>query len=70
MNDNASESPTIKDADGNVVTLSNIEGGVWSEDGQRISNGQQYDLYHNASASHEGSLADILMQHNLHLQLA
>ncbi|MBD8159046.1 BapA prefix-like domain-containing protein [Pantoea agglomerans] len=70
MNDNASEAPTIKDADGNVVTLSNIEGGVWSEDGQRISNGQQYDLYHNASASHEGSLADILMQHNLHLQLA
>lgn len=70
MNDNASEAPTIKDADGNVVTLSNIEGGVWSEDGQRISNGQQYDLYHNASASPEGSLADILMQHNLHLQLA
>ena len=70
MNDNASEAPTIKDADGNVVTLSNIEGGVWSEDGPRISNGQQYDLYHNASASHEGSLADILMQHNLHLQLA
>ena len=70
MNDNASEAPTIKDADGNVVTLSNIEGGVWSEDGQRISNVQQYDLYHNASASHEGSLADILMQHNLHLQLA
>ncbi|MEN4663976.1 hypothetical protein ABEG85_19210, partial [Pantoea agglomerans] len=70
LNDNASEAPTIKDADGNVVTLSNIEGGVWSEDGPRISNGQQYDLYHNASASHEGSLADILMQHNLHLQLA
>ena len=61
---------TMKGTDGNMVTLSNIEGGVWSEDGQRIINGQQYDLYHNASASHEGSLADILMQHNLHLQLA
>ncbi|MGC0813204.1 hypothetical protein WKH60_07840, partial [Pantoea agglomerans] len=70
LTDNASETMTMKGTDGNMVTLSNIEGGVWSEDGQRIINGQQYDLYHNASASHEGSLADILMQHNLHLQLA
>ena len=70
LTDNASETLTMKGTDGNMVTLSNIEGGVWSEDGQRIINGQQYDLYHSASASHEGSLADILMQHNLHLQLA
>jgi mannose-6-phosphate isomerase-like protein (cupin superfamily) len=68
--DDDGETPKIKGADGNVVTLSTTEGGVWSEDGQRTGGEQQYDLYHNAPNSHEGSLADVLMQHNLHVQLA
>ncbi|WP_267370630.1 MULTISPECIES: Ig-like domain-containing protein [unclassified Pantoea] len=57
---------TIKEAEGNPVTLSTTEGGVWSEDGQRNIEGHQYDLYHTPSASHEGSLADLLIQHNLY----
>uniref|UniRef100_UPI003DA15F97 hypothetical protein n=1 Tax=Enterobacter agglomerans TaxID=549 RepID=UPI003DA15F97 len=70
LTDKVGEAMIIKGADGNVVTLSTTEGGVWSEDGQRTIDGQQYDLYHNASASPESSLADILIQHNLQVQMA
>jgi|GEM_PF-1142284 len=70
LTDNASEALTIKGADGSSVTLSTAEGGVWSDVGQRTVDGQQFELYHNASASHEGSLADLLIQHNLQVQTA
>ena len=67
--DSASDTLTIKGADGNAVTLSTKEGGVWLEDGQRTLDGQQYDLYHTAAPGHEGSLADVLIQHNLQVQI-
>ncbi|MEI2263746.1 Ig-like domain-containing protein [Erwinia sp. CGal63] len=70
LTDNASETLTIKGADGSTVTLSTAEGGVWSDVGQKTVDGQQFDLYHNASASHEGTLADVLIQHNLQVQTA
>ena len=71
LTDNASEALKVKGAeDGDEVMLSTTEGGVWNEDGQRNLDGQQHDLYYNASARHEGLLADILIQHNLHVQLA
>jgi len=70
LTDNASDALTIKGADGNAVTLSTTEGGVWSDAGQRTVNGQLFDLYHNSSASHEGTLADVLIQHNLQVQTA
>ncbi|WP_380179371.1 BapA prefix-like domain-containing protein [Kalamiella sp. sgz302252] len=70
LTDNGSETLTIKGADGNAVTLSTAEGGVWNNAGQQTVDGQQFDLYHNASASHEGTLADILIQHNLQVQTA
>ena len=69
LSDNASDTLTIKGADGNAVTLSTKEGGVWQEDGQRLVDGQQYDLWHTTAANHEGSLADVLIQHNLQVHL-
>lgn len=70
LTDNASEALTIKGADGSAVTLSTAEGGVWNEAGMQTIAGQQFDLYHNSSASHEGTLADVLIQHNLQVQTA
>ena len=70
LTNNGSEALTIKGVDGNTVNLSTTEGGVWSDVGQRTVDGQQYDLYHNSSASHEGTLADVLIQHNLQVQTA
>lgn len=67
---NGSEALTIKGMDGNTVVLSTTEGGVWSDAGQRTIDGQLYDFYHNSSASHEGTLADLLIQHNLQVQMA
>lgn len=69
LSDNASDTLTIKGAEGNAVTLSTKEGGVWQEDGQRLVDGQQYDLYHTTAVGHEGSLADVLIQHNLQVQI-
>ncbi|WP_380179369.1 BapA prefix-like domain-containing protein [Kalamiella sp. sgz302252] len=70
LTDNASEALTLKGADGSTVTLSTAEGGVWSDAGQRTVDGQQFELYHNSAASHEGTLADVLVQHNLQVQTA
>ncbi|MGP6489467.1 Ig-like domain-containing protein [Duffyella gerundensis] len=67
--EDAGEALTIKGADGNAITLSTTEGGVWGEDGHRPLDGQQYDLYHDISASNTGSLADILNQNNVHIQI-
>ncbi|WP_313653435.1 BapA/Bap/LapF family prefix-like domain-containing protein [Pantoea sp.] len=61
---------TLTGADGNVVTLSHTEGGVWNLEGARTPDSHQGELYPNGSVSHQGTLADILNQHNQHQQLA
>ncbi|WP_342753900.1 Ig-like domain-containing protein [Pantoea sp. MBD-2R] len=70
LTDNGSETLTIKGVEGNTVNLSTTEGGVWSDVGHRTVDGQQYDIYHNSSASYQGMLADVLIQHNLQVQTA
>ncbi|MFB6327308.1 Ig-like domain-containing protein [Pantoea deleyi] len=64
------DSLTVKDADGNVVMLSDTEGGVWNPEGVRALDGQQGELYPNGAVSHQGTLADILNPHIQHQQLA
>ncbi|MGJ0128945.1 Ig-like domain-containing protein, partial [Pantoea sp. RHCKP32] len=58
------EALSVKSADGNVVTLSDTEGGVWHDAAPRALDGQPADLYPSGSVGHQGSLADILNQHN------
>lgn len=47
-----------------MVTLSDTEGGVWHDAAPRALDGQPADLYPSGSVGHQGSLADILNQHN------
>lgn len=68
LEENASDDVIIKGADGSNVTLSNTDGGVWQEIGQRTLDGEQYDHYQSASADGQNTLADVLIQHNLHVQ--
>lgn len=68
IEENASDSLVIKGADGSTVTLSNTDGGVWQDIGQRTLNGEVFDHYQSASADDPHTLADVLIQHNLHVQ--
>ncbi|TPW42840.1 Ig-like domain-containing protein [Mixta tenebrionis] len=59
----------IKGADGSLVTLANSAGGVWSSVGQREVDGQLYDIYHNSALAANDTLGDVLVQHNLQVQV-
>ncbi|WP_275553825.1 Ig-like domain-containing protein [Mixta sp. Marseille-Q2659] len=59
----------IKGADGNRVTLANTSDGVWSNSGEREIDGQLYDVYHNSALASNDTLGDVLVQHNLQVQV-
>ncbi len=65
VTDNSEDNLIIKGADGSQVTLSNAEGGTWSNVGQQTFNGQTFDIYHNSATSNNHLLGDVLIQQGI-----
>ncbi|WP_072193734.1 Ig-like domain-containing protein [Pantoea stewartii] len=69
LTDNQSDDLMIKGADGSQVTLVNSDGGVWEISGERMLNGQAYEVYHNSALANDNTLGDVLVQHNLQVAI-
>ncbi|MGP3591575.1 Ig-like domain-containing protein [Vagococcus sp. WN89Y] len=57
----------IKGGSGDQVNLKQGSTDIWSVTGQREVNGVQFDVYHNSGQN--DTLADVLIQHGLHVNL-
>ncbi|WP_028715398.1 Ig-like domain-containing protein [Pantoea ananatis] len=69
ITDQQSDDLVIKGADGSLVTLVNGQGGTWEISGERMVNGQSYEVYHNSALTNDNTLGDVLIQHNLQVHI-
>ena len=69
ITDNQSDDLVIKGADGSLVTLVNGQDGMWEISGERMVNGQSYEVYHNSALTNDNTLGDVLIQHNLQVHI-
>ena len=69
ITDKQSDDLMIKGADGSLVTLVNSLGGTWEISGERMVNGQSYEVYHNSALTNDNTLGDVLVQHNLQVHV-
>lgn len=69
ITDQQSDDLVIKGADGSLVTLVNGQGDTWEISGERMVNGQSYEVYHNSALANDNTLGDVLIQHNLQVHI-
>lgn len=61
-------SESLTTAEGQLISLSTADGGVWNETAIRAPAGESEDNYAYGYASQDNTLADLLAQHNLQVQ--
>ncbi|MEJ1266763.1 hypothetical protein WDV93_01460 [Pantoea ananatis] len=56
---------------GPTVALSrwSMARGTWEISGERMVNGQSYEVYHNSALTNDNTLGDVLIQHNLQVHI-
>lgn len=70
LTDKPEDDLLIKGAEGSQVTLATPAGAVWEITGERMVNGEAYEIYHNTALSSDNTLGDVLIQHNLQVHMA